>query len=120
MSWLGTLRPGGVCIPATVHVASPGTEQAVDTEALITPTPSPLQCCPPSSPSASARASSRPLAVMVPGLHSHWEERNHSPTPCTVSATRVRSGLQEERVESVQMELLNQPHALYPEPRHLL
>ena len=38
-SWLGTLRPGGVCIPATMHAASPGTEQAVDMEAL---TPQPL------------------------------------------------------------------------------
>lgn len=58
--------------------------------------------------------------MMVPGLHAHPEERNHSPTRCTVSATRVRSGLQEEWVESVQMELLNQPHTLHPEPRHLL
>ena len=37
--WLGTLRPGGVCIPATMHTASPGTEQTVDMEA---PTPQPL------------------------------------------------------------------------------
>ena len=78
----GDVRPGGLCLPATRHAATRGTEQAVD------PEPRPRRR-PPSSTSGSARGLQRPLGGDGAPGSARQGERNHSRPDAAVSTAGV-------------------------------